>query len=104
MEINAIKIKELRQKKGWTQQHLADACGVSLRTIQRVERYGNVSNETALSLSAVFELSLEEINQLPEITEPIKAPLFSAVHLLALIFVFGVITGVLISQVFELLV
>ncbi|WP_286233495.1 helix-turn-helix domain-containing protein [Thalassotalea sediminis] len=55
MDINAERIKQLRTSKAWTQQHLADACGVSLRTIQRVERYGNSSKDTLMALAAVFE-------------------------------------------------
>lgn len=55
MDINAKKIKQLRTDRAWTQQHLADACGISLRTIQRVERYGNSSKETLMALAAVFE-------------------------------------------------
>ena len=61
MEVNAAKIKMLRTDKSWTQQHLADACSVSLRTIQRVERYGNASNETVMSLCAVFEIGRDVI-------------------------------------------
>lgn len=61
MEVNAQLLKEHRTSRAFTQQHLADACDVSLRTIQRVERYGVASNETLMSLSAVFEV---EINTL----------------------------------------
>jgi len=60
MEVNAQLIKSMRTERSWTQQHLADACGVSLRTVQRVERYGNASNETTMSLAAVFEVSQVE--------------------------------------------
>jgi len=60
MEVNAQLIKSMRSQRSWTQQHLADACGVSLRTVQRVERYGNTSNETAMSLAAVFEIDQSE--------------------------------------------
>jgi len=56
MEVNAVKIKTKRTELSWTQQQLADACGVSLRTIQRVERYGNTSNETLMALASVFEI------------------------------------------------
>ena len=31
------KVAELRQQKGWTQEHLAEMCEVSTRTIQRIE-------------------------------------------------------------------
>jgi transcriptional regulator with XRE-family HTH domain len=61
MEVNAVKIKALRTKHGWTQQHLADACAISLRTVQRVERYGNASQETVASLAAVFEVLHTEL-------------------------------------------
>jgi len=61
MDVNAKKIKTLRTTKGWTQQHLADASAISLRTVQRVERYGNASQETVLSLAAVFEVSQIDI-------------------------------------------
>ncbi|MBM7074139.1 helix-turn-helix transcriptional regulator [Shewanella sp. 202IG2-18] len=61
MDVNAKAIKNSRLKNGWTQQHLADAFGLSLRTVQRVERYGTASNETVLSIASVMELNLEEI-------------------------------------------
>ncbi|NVK25272.1 MAG: helix-turn-helix transcriptional regulator [Gammaproteobacteria bacterium] len=61
MEINALLIKEQRTQKNWTQQHLADVCDLSLRTIQRVERYGTASNETVSALASVFELDIEQI-------------------------------------------
>lgn len=61
MDINAQLIKDRRTSNKWTQQHLADACGLSLRTIQRVERYGNASNETVASLAAVFEIDQSDI-------------------------------------------
>lgn len=56
MEVNAQLIKSMRTKRSWTQQHLADACGISLRTVQRVERYGTASNETVMGLASVFEV------------------------------------------------
>ncbi len=69
MDVNAKLIKDHRVKNNWTQQHLADACGLSLRTIQRVERYGNASNETVSALAAVFEITSELIVVLEVIEE-----------------------------------
>ena len=43
MEIDALQIKALRQQHQWTQQQLAEMCGVSLRTIRRVEKEGNAA-------------------------------------------------------------
>jgi len=61
MNINAELVKHQRTERNWTQQHLADACGVSLRTIQRVERYGNAANETVMALASVFQIEQSEI-------------------------------------------
>lgn len=61
MEVNAQRLKEHRTSRAFTQQHLADACDVSLRTIQRVERYGVASNETLMSLSAVFKVDINTL-------------------------------------------
>lgn len=75
MEVNAQLIKKLRTEKSWTQQHLADACGLSLRTIQRVERYGNASHETTISLSAVFEVDAKSIMISEQEPQEIEVPI-----------------------------
>ncbi len=60
MLVDLKKMKHLRMSKNWTQQHLADVCGVSMRTIQRVEKDGVASNETVASYAAVFETDVSE--------------------------------------------
>lgn len=65
MDIQAVKIRHLRAQHGWTQQHLADACAISLRTIQRIEKDGNAAPETLAALCAVFEISREELLVVP---------------------------------------
>lgn len=67
MEINSTIIKNLRQAKGWTQQHFADASGLSLRTIQRVERDGNAVKETALAICATLEIELKQLSIIPDV-------------------------------------
>ena len=74
MDVNAKKIKMHRTDKGWTQQHLADACAISLRTVQRVERYGNASQETVLSLASVFEISQSDLIVPQEPVELLATP------------------------------
>ncbi|RVT48622.1 XRE family transcriptional regulator [Rheinheimera sediminis] len=59
MQLNFVFIRQLRIEKGWTQQHLADICAVSLRTIQRVEVQGIASLETSKALAAAFEVDRE---------------------------------------------
>jgi DNA-binding XRE family transcriptional regulator len=67
MQLNPKTIKNLRLQQDWSQQTLADACDVSLRTIQRVEKEGAASKETTMSLCAVFEVSRGELIKLEEI-------------------------------------
>ncbi len=55
------KIQKLRDTKGWTQEHLARASGLSLRTIQRLEAGKGVSKETIMSVGASLEVSPAEI-------------------------------------------
>jgi len=66
MKINAKKIIEERKVRAWSQQHLADASAVSLRTIQRVENNGSGSLETVKALASCFELDVAKLFQ-PEI-------------------------------------
>jgi transcriptional regulator with XRE-family HTH domain len=61
MEINAETVRSERHRRGWTQQHLADAAGCSLRTVQRIERQGLASNESVSALCAVFEVERERL-------------------------------------------
>ncbi|WP_405599380.1 MULTISPECIES: helix-turn-helix transcriptional regulator [unclassified Pseudoalteromonas] len=68
MQLNPKTIKELRQKFNWTQQQLADACDVSLRTVQRVEKEGAASKETTMALCAVLEVRQGKLIKLDEDT------------------------------------
>lgn len=59
--INSALIKELRKKRSWSQDQLATAAGLSLRTVQRIEKDGVCSLESSQALAAVFELSAESM-------------------------------------------
>jgi DNA-binding XRE family transcriptional regulator len=52
VKLNPEGIKRLRESKSWTQEHLASAAGVSLRTIQRMEADGSSSAESRLAVAA----------------------------------------------------
>jgi transcriptional regulator with XRE-family HTH domain len=47
-------IHKLRLKRGWSQQQLADASGLNVRTIQRIEAGQPASAESLKCLAAVF--------------------------------------------------
>lgn len=65
MDIQASRVRELRAQRGWTQLHLADACDVSLRTVQRIEKDGNAAQETVAALCAVFNVEREQLLLVP---------------------------------------
>ena len=50
------RVKELRVERGWTQQDLADAVGVSRQSINSVERHRYVPS---LPLALTFALGLK---------------------------------------------
>lgn len=55
-------IQKLRLKQGWSQQQLADASGLSVRTIQRIEAGNPASMESLKCLAAVFEVDVTTLN------------------------------------------
>ena len=59
--MKCVKIKELREKRSWSQDHLAEATGLSLRTIQRAEGGQNISKETVLNIAAALDVPLNEL-------------------------------------------
>lgn len=56
------RVKELRDARGWTQQQLADAVGVSRQSINSIERDRYIpSLPLALTFAQVFGCSTDEI-------------------------------------------
>jgi len=56
------RVKELRDARGWTQQQLATAVGVSRQSINSIERNRYVpSLDLALKFARVFAVSTDEI-------------------------------------------
>ena len=54
-------VRKLRLEKGWSQEQLAEVSGVSVRTIQRMERGKRVGLETLKCLAAVFETDVNTL-------------------------------------------
>ncbi len=54
MKVDSSYIKRERERRAWSQEHLAEVTGLGLRTIQRIEKTGAASFESARSLAAVF--------------------------------------------------
>ena len=56
-------IQKLRLQRGWSQEQLAEASGLSVRTIQRLERGQPGSLESTKALAAVFEIDLSRLKE-----------------------------------------
>ncbi len=52
-------VRKLRLQRGWTQDQLSEISGLSIRTIQRLERGAKPSLETAKSLAAIFQVDFQ---------------------------------------------
>ena len=61
MKINGDMVRALREEKSWSQEHLADAAGLSARTVQRVEAEGVGSAETRLALAAALDVPVSTL-------------------------------------------
>lgn len=59
------RVKDLRAERGWTQQELADAVGVSRQSINSIERQRyEPSLSLALAFSRLFGLPTDDIFKL----------------------------------------
>ena len=58
-------VKKLRLQRSWSQEQLAEFSGLSIRTIQRIERDKPANLESYKSIAAVFEVDVKDLN--PEI-------------------------------------
>lgn len=54
-------VRYLRELRGWSQEHLALASGLSVRTVQRVEATGRGLPETWMALAATLEVAQEDL-------------------------------------------
>ena len=62
MQINTQLVIALRKKRSWSQEELATACGLNLRTIQRIESGGVASLQSRKALAAAFDVEIDELD------------------------------------------
>ena len=67
-------VQKLRLKRGWSQQQLAEASGLSVRTVQRIEAGYPASTESLKSLAAVFEVDFSTLNPETDMTSAAISP------------------------------
>jgi uncharacterized membrane protein YhaH (DUF805 family)/DNA-binding XRE family transcriptional regulator len=61
MKIDSNLVKKLRTARNWSQEQLSEECGLSLRTIQRLENGDNASIESVRALAEVFDIDSNEL-------------------------------------------
>jgi transcriptional regulator with XRE-family HTH domain len=80
MKINGEAVRALREQKSWSQEHLADASGLSVRTVRRVEMENVASAETRLALAAALDVPVAVLMPAPSSTStPVVATGFDGV-------------------------
>ncbi len=61
VKVDGKRIRQLREARGWSQEHLASICGLSPRTVQRLETEGNASLESQMAMAAALEVAAEDL-------------------------------------------
>jgi transcriptional regulator with XRE-family HTH domain len=62
MRINAELVLKLRNSKFWSQDELAVASGLNLRTVQRIENDGVASLQSKKALAAAFDIEVGDLD------------------------------------------
>jgi transcriptional regulator with XRE-family HTH domain len=68
MKVNTSTVLDLRKEHSWSQDELATAAGLNLRTIQRIENEGTASLQSLKAIASAFETDLENLKSIPEKT------------------------------------
>ena len=61
MKVNVDLVLQMRRAKAWSQDELATACGLNLRTIQRIEKEATASLQSMKALASAFDVSIRDL-------------------------------------------
>jgi transcriptional regulator with XRE-family HTH domain len=56
-----MQVRDMRLARGWSQEQLAEASGLSVRTIQRIENGQAPSLASAAALARVFDVEVDQL-------------------------------------------
>jgi len=59
--MNETRIAELRLERGWTQERLSEASGITVRTVQRLEAGNDASLDTLSRVARALEVPVREL-------------------------------------------
>jgi len=63
MKINTGLVLKARQQRAWSQDELAIASGLNLRTIQRIESEGSASLQSRKALAAALDFDVHDLER-----------------------------------------
>lgn len=66
MKVNASQVIHLRKQRSWSQDELATAAGLNLRTVQRIENEGTAALESAKAIASALEVDIDDLRSHPE--------------------------------------
>ena len=81
MKVNSELIRKLRSDASWSQEELAAASGLSLRTVQRVESDGVAAMETLKALATAFQLNSKDLELADSVVEAHKEKIATGILL-----------------------
>ena len=61
MKIDVELLLKLRKERAWSQDELATASGLNLRTIQRIEKEAIASLQSMKALASAFDLNIRDL-------------------------------------------
>lgn len=70
MKINADLVVKLRKEKAWSQEELANASGLHVRTIQRVEKEASASLHSKKVLALALDIPVQDLDFEENIMKP----------------------------------
>jgi len=63
VQVDASFIRLERERRAWSQEHLAAAAAIGVRTIQRIEATGVASYESVRAISAALEIPVSTLRR-----------------------------------------
>ena len=67
MNVDTSLIKNKRNTNAWSQQHLSEIAGLSLRTVQRIESTGSGSADSVKALASAFNVLPSDLMLQPDL-------------------------------------
>ncbi len=62
MKINVDLLCQLRKERSWSQDEVAIASGLNLRTVQRIEKEASASLQSKKALASAFDIDVHDLD------------------------------------------